>query len=306
MMMALIDGGEGGAGGAGGSGGGGGSGGNGSGDAGGSGGAGASGGSSGGSQGGQGSQGGSQTWRDVLPDDLKGDATLGKYSDLPSLAKAHVELQKLVGKKGVFPPGEKATPEQWKDFFKQVGQPDLEKYEIKAPEGKKLNDQLVGEFKKVAHEAGLLPHQAQKALEWYIGLEEKAMGERTTAQKTARETELNNLKKEWGDGFERKIAEVNLVAKEVLGEDGLAYLKKMGLNDDPGMVKILSKIAPLMGEDKLRGEGGGGNFGQTPAELQQAVDQARLDPAFWDATHPGHKLAVQKVTNLTQQLYKGR
>ena len=89
-----------------------------------------------GAAGGQGGMGtgaaGTQTsWRDTLPDDLKSDATLNKYSDIPNLAKAHIELQKLIGQKGIIKPGKEASPEQIKAFREALGIPsDPSKYDM--------------------------------------------------------------------------------------------------------------------------------------------------------------------------------
>lgn len=229
-----------------------------------------------------------------MPEDLRGNATLSKYSDLNTLAKAHIELQGFVGKKGVFPPGEKHTPEQWKEFAKSIGQPEFDKFEIKTPEGKTVNAKVVEGYKKLAHDAGLMPHQAQGLLDWYIGQEGAQIEERKVAALTEQKTQHENLRKEWGQGYDKEIAKAKLAVKELGGEEFQKYLDSSGLSADATLVRFLAKAGGLMGEDKLRGEGGGGNFGQTPAEIQSDINRVLGDKKgpYWDRSHPGHKQAI--------------
>ena len=64
----------------------------------------------------------------ALPDDLKSHPSLSAYRkgesfDLPGLVKEHVNLQSLIGKKGIVPPGEKDGPEAWDRYYNQLGRP---------------------------------------------------------------------------------------------------------------------------------------------------------------------------------------
>lgn len=274
----------------------------GSGDVGGAGGAG--GGNAGGGAGSGAGAGSATSWRDTLPDDIKGNATLNKFNDIPSLAKSYIEMQGIIGKKGVFPPGDKATPEQWQSFFKSMGQPDLDKFEIKAPEGKKLVPEMADGFKKLAHENGLMPQQAQKLLDWYIGQEDAAQGARSTAAKTKAAEMQEGLKKEWGDGYDKQVALAKLAVKDVGGEDFAKYLESSGLGNDTQVIRLMSKVGALLGEDKLRGDGGGGSFGQTPAEIQGEIDKIRgqKDHPYFDSRHAGHQSAVKQMEGLYRKL----
>lgn len=269
----------------------------------GSGGAGSGAGGSGAGAGGAGS-GAAASWRDSLPEDIRGNATLTKFSDVNNLAKSYIEMQGLVGKKGVFPPDEKATPEQLKDFYRSIGQPDLEKFEIKAPEGKKFNEKILADFKKVAHDSGLLPRQAQPLMDWWLTHEEgvKASTTRATADKVIADQAA--LKKEWGDGFDKQIALAKLAAKDVGGEEIQKYLETSRLGDDVQVIKLLAKVGALLKEDKLRGDGGG-KFGQTPDEIDAEIAKVTGDKkhAYYDKTHPAHGAALKQMENLYKKRY---
>lgn len=235
---------------------------------------------------------------------MRANPTLSKYSDINSLAKAHVELQGFVGKKGIFPPGEKATPEQWKEFYKQAGQPDFEKFELKAPEGKKVNQPVVEGFKKLAHESGLMPHQAQGLMDWFIGHEEAAAGAKAKQEETERTQQIEGLKREWGAGFDKEVSGARMFAKEIGGDDFLAHLEKSGLGNDVQIVKMLAKASKLLGEDKLRGEDSGRMGGQTPAEIQSEINKVMGNPKhpYFDRAHPNHKNAIAEMESLYKKL----
>lgn len=74
-------------------------------------------------------------WLDRLPPELEGGKiTLGKYRTLPDLAKAHINLQELLGKKStaINIPGEGATPEEISGYRKAIGAPEkVEDYKLK-------------------------------------------------------------------------------------------------------------------------------------------------------------------------------
>ncbi len=201
----------------------------------------------------------------------------------------------MVGKKGVFPPGQNATPEMWKDFFKQVGQPDLEKFELKLPEGKKVNPDAAGAFKKMAHELGLLPHQAQALMDWQIGQEEGIQTSRVKEMQAQKQQQLDDLKKEWGQGYDKELRKAQAAIKELGGESFQKYLLTTGLGDDVNLVRFAAKAGALLGEDKLRGDGSG-KFGKTPTELQEEINRTLGDKSgpYWNKNHPSHKDAVRQ------------
>src|SRR6185503_11646998 len=95
------------------------------------GGAGATGGQSGGSSG----QGATASWRDTLPEDIRGNPTLSKYSDITNLAKAHIAAQEMIGKKGIIKPAPNSSPEEWRAFREALGVPSADKYDVPQPKG---------------------------------------------------------------------------------------------------------------------------------------------------------------------------
>lgn len=250
-------------------------------------------------------QGGGQTsWRDSLPDELKADVSLQQFNDVASLAKSYISTKAHVGKKGVIVPGQNATDEEWSAFYKSVGQPDLDKFEVKTAEGKKVNAEVISKFKEMAHKAGLLPKQAQSLLDWYVGIEEEMGQNMTKAQQAQQNENIAKLKEKWGLAWGDNLKRAQYAADK-LGL--LDYLDQSGLGNDTTILQALAeKVAPLFGEDKLRGDGAG-KFGKTPAEIQKEITevQGNKDHPYWNRNHPGHKLAVQEMEGRYKALAGG-
>lgn len=266
------------------------------------------GGAGGAASGGSGGQGGAQpSWRDSLPDDLKNSAALLQINDIPALAKSYVETKAMVGKKGVLLPGEKATEAEWNAFYDSLGRPALDKYDVKVPEGRKIPDAALKEFKENMHKIGLPPKQAQAVLDFYEAREAAQDKDRNDARNRQVEENVATLKKEWGEAFEHKGKLANRPLNELLKGEMKEWVLKNGLGNDPTLARFLVEVEGLMAEDSIRGEGGG-KFGQTPAEIKAEIDAIRTakDSPYWDQKHPGHQSAVAKVNGLMQRLHNAQ
>lgn len=239
------------------------------------------------------------SWRDTLPEELKNDMKLSQFKDVGDLAKAYQHAHSLIGKKGVIVPGEKASDQEWEHFFKSVGRPDLDKYEVAAPKDKKVNPELVAKFKEAAHKTGLLPKQAQKVLEFYVEQEHEASVQAAAMTAKQRTEGVEALKKEWGQGWDKNVSLAKLAVKEVGGDEFAKYLEETGLGDDTRLIQVMAKVGALLGEDKIRGEGGT-KFGKTPAEAKREITDilGNFNHPYYDTNHPSHRAAVAQVEEL--------
>lgn len=283
----------------------GGSGGQGGGNAGGGGAAGGSGGGGGADGGGQGGGGAQQTWRDSLPEDIRQNPALLPFSDISGLAKSYIHAQSAIGKKGVIPPGEKASEEEWANFYKSVGVPELDKYSLSLPEGRKFDEGSVGKFKALAHKHGLLPKQAQAIFDHLVNEETEARKASAIQSQREMEEQIGGLKKEWGQAYDQQLNLAKQAVKKFGGPEFAAYLNESGLGNNVQIIKFMAKMGSMMGEDKLRGDGGSGSFGGTPKEIQAQIDKVMGNPKhpYFDSGHPGHKNALREMEELYQKLY---
>lgn len=258
---------------------------------------GASGGAGGSSNGGD--SGGS--WRNFLPADLREDVTLKNFSDVGSLAKSYIHAQQQIGKKGVIPPTDKSTDEEWSAFYKQLGQPELDKFEVKYPEGVKVDEAGSKQFKEAVHKLGLLPKQAQGLLDWHLKTQGEAAQAAAAKQKLEFENHVADLKREWGEGYRKNIMLADQGAKMV-DPDFRQYLDDSGLSNNPKVVRFLAKVGKMFGEDKLLGDGAG-KFGRTPAELDFEIQKLEGSAEYLDPSHPSHRNILAQRDALYQKRY---
>ena len=109
-----------------------------------------------------------------LDKEYHGNPTLLKYVnketgefDSANIMKALIHSSKAIGADKMLVPNNEFTDEQWKDHFKKSGLPELDKYEVanNVAEGVQTNEDMLKGFKAAAHEAGILPKQAQAVLD---------------------------------------------------------------------------------------------------------------------------------------------
>lgn len=243
-------------------------------------------------------------WRDSLPDDLKNDPTLSKYSDINNLAKAHIEAQKAIGKKGIIKPNAGDTPEVWKAFKEALGVPAAEKYELGKIEGVEFPAESLAFAKKLGADVGILPEDMTKILQNY-GKFEVEQKTKVAAEEARIQTEkLTSLKKEWGEAFPDNVKKglfaFNQIA-DIAGVDraqALKWLDKESKNgNDTMFIKLMAAASKLFGEDKLK-EGGVGDARPNPAELDNQIKQVQgqlfaLKPT--DGSYPGLKAKYESL-----------
>ncbi len=246
------------------------------------------------------------SWRDSLPDDLKSNATLGNFKEVSDLAKAHVHAQSLIGKKGVFVPGENASPEEVSNFYKSIGMPDADKYAINAPKDREISPEFMTKFKEAAMKAHVLPKQAQELMDWYISHEESIVTSRENEYASESKAGIEGLKKEWGAGYDKELSFAKLAVAQVGGDEFKSYLQETGLGNSPQVIKLMAKVGKMLGEDKLSGQDNG-SFGQTPAEIQAEINKIMsadvMTHPYFNSNKQGHKEARAQMDALRQKLH---
>lgn len=247
-------------------------------------------------------------WLGGLPPELRDSPSLRRYADPAALAKSYVELEGVIGRKGVIVPGEKDGPEAHARFRAALGVPEKpDGYALAAPAG--IPDgvwqpEAASAFAAVAHDAGLTPTQAQKLATWWAGAAAQA---EATKGASAGETEAA-LRTEWGVAYDTKIEGAKRALREFGGDDLVAHLDKTGLGNDPAMVRAFARIGELVGEDRPAGMGTGRRSGVlTPADAKaERLKLMAPDSNYWNIRHPEHAALNRRVDDLLAMEEAGR
>lgn len=257
-------------------------------------------------------------WRDALPEELRDAAALARFDDVAALAREHVHLQSLIGRKGLIPPGASATPEERAAFFTALGRPasaeDYDLSEIAPPEGMPWDDAMQSAMLGAMHEAGLTNDQARAVIAAYTEMRGTAWRQAMTVQREVADRALAGLEAEWGERFGERVDLANRAFRATFGADfddiaGLELVSGGRVGDHPGFVRAFAALGTRMAEPELVGaaRSAQGESGET-ARLK--LRQLERDPAFraalLDRTHPDHRAALAKRSQLTGVAFADR
>jgi hypothetical protein len=140
------------------------------------------------------------------------------------------------------------------------------------------NEDLDAKAQALAFENGV-PPEVHKA---YIGMVADYMkgtaADLDRQMDAARGEMMAELQRDWGKETDAKLTQAKQAMGHFAGEAGLApeavdslmttLKEKVG---DAATMKLFAAIGASMGEDKIGGLGGGGQFGMTPAEANAAI-----------------------------------
>lgn len=261
---------------------------------------------------------GAADWRSFLPDDIRGEAVFAdiKAKDekeaLALLGKNYVHAQRLVGQKGIIPPGDKATPEEISNFYRALGRPEKpEDYAVNLPEGvteAQLDKARIDSWRKELHAQGLTKKQAEAVIAGAIKEEFGAV----TAKTQQRATEMQNwelgLKQELGAKYDETVNFARLGLREFGNDNILAVLESSGLGSHPEVVKMFAAIGQKLSDDKARG-GQGLPSVNSPEAAQHALNVFNQNEdnvkALFDRKHPRHEQVKAERTKLFKLAFPG-
>ena len=255
-------------------------------------------------------------WRAALPEQLRGDPSLVKFTNIEDLAKSYVSAQQLIGTKRLEQPQSTWDETKWGKFYDEIGRPkDPKAYGlpdgVKPREGITLDEAKLDNARALFHKLGLSEKQGKEVLGYYINSVNGVAEEQDRALATSRETAMAELKGKYGEKLNEKIAAGRLAVEKVGGEPFKAWLDKGGVGNDPMFIDVMVKIGELMSTDSSRGAGGsGGSFGSGQQAAMSEIGTLKTNKEFMDALmtqhHPGHAAALEKWTKLFSTAYPGK
>lgn len=265
-------------------------------------------------------------WRASLPPDLREAKSLSKFTDVATLAKSYVEMDKMraaaaASQQQQAPslpmPNENWTPDEWRQLFTKLGAPEKpEGYDFakpELPEGTTYDESLDKFFRDKAHELGLTKKQAHDLRAAWIADQTarfKAQQAEAAKQSEARKFALEKTLASFGPDKDAMLDGARRVVDQFGGEKFKEYLRATGLGDDPVMVEFMVKVGKAFAEDRviLGGASGlSGSFKGSPSAALAEIGRLKGDKEFskslLDSSHPGHKEAKARWRGLHEVAY---
>lgn len=243
----------------------------------------------------------------------------GMYDDpvkgAVGLAKSYHELQRLHSGAPdiVTVPKADAPPEAWNAFYAKAGRPETaDKYDPKPVQGGyELQAPLVDFSKKLAHAWGVPAAKFNAGIamiqEYMAGDTARVM----TEAKTASDAAVLKVKTDMGEEkFNGAVANAQKAFKVMAAQGLISPETLTALERTAGARPIIELMAAI--GTRMGGEGSilNGVVGPTPTDPAQMTPEQAKDAlaklttdadhqkAYWDAKHPGHKMAVDRAAAL--------
>lgn len=246
-------------------------------------------------------------WPEGLEDDYKGRGDLKRFANedgsfnVAKLMKSFVHANQNISADKIAIPTKHATDEQWRETYEKLGLPkEIDGYDVKnqVAEGLEADEEFFEGFKKIAHEAGVLPKQAQKLVDYYNETMANSIKADIKAQKDALDSGIQELKEEWGDGFARKISEGEQAFKHFATDADIEALKNTGIFNNPAFSRVFSKIADAMNQEDTFDSKAAGKLNMTLDEINQEINDLRNSEQYKDRMHPQHMTARKNMEKL--------
>jgi hypothetical protein len=243
-------------------------------------------------------------FQDLIPEAYRGEKSLSNFKDMNDFVKSYLSAQRIVGADKIPVPNKFATEEDWKAVFNKLGAPSKpEDYKYNFKEGE-VDQELLSSFNQQAHKLGLLPQQAESLIKFYNDMNE---GNSIQSEERAAQTRLhteNELKKEFGPQYAKRLDQAKRLASSTLGNDFLEntlLADGSRLGDNLNVVKAFSNLAEKLSEDEVI-KGDSSSY-MTANEIEKEIASLTEEGSpYWSKTHPNHQKAVQEVFKLRELL----
>lgn len=267
--------------------------------------------------------GGGQDWKDALPDELKVEASLADFQDIPALAKAFVETKKMVGN-SLRVPGEEAGTEAWETFhnsliskapgvmikpdpsddkamntlYNQLGRPETYKDTEVDTKGVKVNKDFIPRFKETAHKAGLSQKQVDAILTDII----TSTVDVHNNQQALMDTDTKELVEKLGARYDQDVRIARTLAEKTNAPKWLMDPLNTANPPKESVLFFLGLAESLGVETSELVKQAAGSDVMTPDEAQRTMDEMRdnKDNPLWNPRMAGHKAALAKFDKLSK------
>ena len=241
-------------------------------------------------------------WKSSLPSDLANDPTIAQFKDVESLAKTVVHQQKQMGSRIPLP----KTDDEYKELYGKLGRPDEPAgYEMKVPEGMDayFNENIMGEFRNVAHNIGLSQNQVNALMEYQASMVTAEIDNQPSILAAQKEETESVLKQEWGIDYDKNIRAAQR-ALQVYGDPEIMELMNTTAGNNPAVVKLFARLGAEVTEDMTQNTQNN-NLATSRLDAQDEISDIYSNPEhpYFNGSHPDHRAAVEKVRQLHEKVY---
>lgn len=228
------------------------------------------------------------------------------------MGKSYGELEKMHGGSVKLPAAD-APEEEKRAFYTKMGVPESpDKYELKFPDGTRVDDTFLGSFRTQAHQLGITPAQAQGLAAWWTEQNQGMEQGQEAASVAQRDKWTSELKNELGYTYNRTISQASQILATILEGDQnhemIGLLNKTGLGDNPTLIKFMASLHDpavlqrLLQEDKF--------LDQPAAPSEDDISNAQEEKAkiLHDMKHPywkGDPSSVARMVRLNEVIAAG-
>ena len=253
-------------------------------------------------------QGGSgNDFLNMIPEDLREHPSLSPIKDVGNLAKSYINAQQLIGADKL-PAPKNPSEEQLSAIYNYLGKPEsADAYEF-AVDGNVITEEVATSYKDVAHKLNLTPQQASGILDYYKGLADSSQEQAGQQMELQREEVENNLKKEWGQAYDQKIAGAGQVINQFGSPEMLEWQLADGtkLGNHPEFIKAFANIADfrqsVTSEDTITNATS--SRAMTPKEAQSEIDSIMASSEYTDRKNVvARTRAIERVQELYGMIY---
>jgi len=230
----------------------------------------------------------------MMPEDVRNVVLSKKWSNVADIVKSYRELESFIGgHKSRLNIPDKLDDSALNEIYSKLGRPDTpDKYQLQAkvPEGMQIDNQLVERFKKFAHAKNLTTTQFNDLVQFQLDVAAEAAKADEQARLKQIEEAAIALKQEWKDAYASNFSTAKHAAEKLGIMD---ELEKLGLADNPAVIRMLYKLGTKLSEDTL------GVRTNAPAmSREEELKKLLASPEFNDKMHPGNQAAFRRFLEL--------
>jgi hypothetical protein len=237
-------------------------------------------------------------WAKGIEPEFMNDPIMKNVRDIPSLVKSYVHAQRLVGRDRVVVPTKDSKPEEFKSYFQKIGLPEsIDKYEANIPEGALFSPEKLAVMKQAAYENNILPNQFSKMLELFNAEKTEVMSAHEQEEVARVSATQETLKKEWGEGYTKKINQANATLSHFGGPELMKYIHESPIGSDEKFIRLMANIGEkLKSEDTFNSEVVS-RFGMTKEEAKTKMNRIYGDMGhpYFSSSHASHKDALAEM-----------